>query len=237
MDIKKITLQLKEAYSTAEIVLEPHENPKAVHAVTKAQDGSSSVTVSVVDEIPAHHHKRTAEIYFVMKGSLTLFVNGETFILKEGDYHIVPPGETHWAQGNETWLEVYAEPGLVIEDVYYGEPQAIITFPHQSRLITSDVPVTRDILTSVFHCTVMEEDARRAVLRCGDTTITIVSHDTLPKELKDVHGYVIIDHSSLDKAIEEASKKDLALLFRQGALAFLCDSSHNVFELHERQTN
>ena len=236
MNSKKIAEALTKSYPGATILYEPTQKPKAVHAIIKAANGLSSVMQSVVDEIPAHHHKKTAEIYYVVKGSLTLFVNGETFAMHEGDYHIVQPGETHWAQGNETQLEIYAEPAWTQEDTIYGEPQAAVAFPHQSRLITDSVASTVDSLTVLFRCTVMEQDKRRAVLRCGDAQITVVLRESLPEALKELHGYVMIDHSNLDKVIEEAEKKQLTMLFRQGALAFLCDSSHNIFELHERQT-
>lgn len=50
---------------------------------------------------PLHVHRQTDESFYVMSGSLTLFVDGKTHHLEPGDYAYIPRGTPH-AQGNVT---------------------------------------------------------------------------------------------------------------------------------------
>lgn len=44
---------------------------------------------------PAHWHKVTTEIFYVLEGALALTANGETMTLGPGGYAFVPPGVVH----------------------------------------------------------------------------------------------------------------------------------------------
>lgn len=234
MNVKKVRQELRKQYPTATEILDPSDKPTAVY-MRMPIGNVASVMNGVVDEIPVHYHKRSAEIYYVVEGTLTLFVNGDTYTLGQGDYHIIQPGETHWGQGRETIVEIYSEPALSPSDIFYGEPQATLAFPRHMRIVSNDIAQTTDQLTSLFRCTIAQSGTEKLKFNCADAIVSVVARNALPKELSYINGYMIIHHSDIDEAIAEAQKKGMTLLYRQAALAFLTDESHNIFEIHERE--
>ncbi|NER38823.1 MAG: cupin domain-containing protein [Oscillatoria sp. SIO1A7] len=44
--------------------------------------------------VPAHSHPQE-QFGYVIKGSLELYMNGQTFLVKAGDSYVIPPGEVH----------------------------------------------------------------------------------------------------------------------------------------------
>jgi len=75
-----------------------------------------SVAISVVDKSAVHVHKKSTETYKVLSGILTLTKNGKPFVLHAGDSLIIFPGEIHFAEGNETWIECTSKPGWTPDD-------------------------------------------------------------------------------------------------------------------------
>jgi len=73
-------------------------------------DSKRAVAVAVIDKSPEHYHKVTTEEYEVIKGDLTVYLNGKPFKLLSGQKLIVRPGVKHWANGAETWIYCYSEP-------------------------------------------------------------------------------------------------------------------------------
>ena len=49
-----------------------------------------------------HYHRLTEEIYFVVKGSGRLEVDGETQSVRPGDAVLIPPGAWHTLENNGT---------------------------------------------------------------------------------------------------------------------------------------
>ena len=47
-----------------------------------------------------HYHARTEEIYFVIKGSGRLEVDGETHTVRPGEAVLIPPGAWHTLENN-----------------------------------------------------------------------------------------------------------------------------------------
>ena len=75
-----------------------------------------SLALAVIDRSAAHYHNRMTEVYQVIKGILTLYVDSEEFTLYEGQQFTVTPGRIHWATGDATWVEVYCTPSYTSED-------------------------------------------------------------------------------------------------------------------------
>lgn len=61
-------------------------------------------------------HKKTAEIYKVIRGKLTLYKDGKATELLEGESNTIKPGEIHYAVGDATWIEATSAPGWISED-------------------------------------------------------------------------------------------------------------------------
>lgn len=123
MDIQTIVHKLEKTYPGARIVKNPDQNSTEILCETDPVEKHTlySTAVAVIDSTPAHFHKISAEIYFVTKGTLTLFIEKERHILKEGEYAVIQPGQVHRAEGAETWIEVYSEPGWTKEDHYLAD--------------------------------------------------------------------------------------------------------------------
>jgi mannose-6-phosphate isomerase-like protein (cupin superfamily) len=47
------------------------------------------------DGAPPHYHERSAELFFVIGGSLQVLLDEQVTILREGDFLVVPPGVPH----------------------------------------------------------------------------------------------------------------------------------------------
>lgn len=62
------------------------KSPGGVIQIVKAERGMS---------IKPHHHKKTSEVFYILKGNGILFVGNDRNRRKEGDVIFCEPGETH----------------------------------------------------------------------------------------------------------------------------------------------
>lgn len=75
-----------------------------------------SLAVAVIDKSEPHYHNELTETYKILKGKLTVFIEEKAHQLEEGDEIEIHAGKTHYAIGNETWIEVRSSPGWKKED-------------------------------------------------------------------------------------------------------------------------
>lgn len=113
MNIPNVIEELKKKYPGKNIFLNNRQNcTEILCEISPTQSHPSySAVIAVVDKTDAHYHDLTTETYKVMKGVLTLTVDGRKLILNEGQSHTIEPGEVHEAQGNETWIQCNSKPG------------------------------------------------------------------------------------------------------------------------------
>lgn len=52
----------------------------------------------------------------MIKGELTLFIDGKKIVLKEGEKITIQPNTIHSAESNEAWFYTYSSPGWTPED-------------------------------------------------------------------------------------------------------------------------
>lgn len=69
----------------------------------------------IIRSVP-HKHKKMTQQYTILRGVLHLYVDGEKIELKEGDTYTIYPDQTHWAESDEAWVEIFSEPGWTQED-------------------------------------------------------------------------------------------------------------------------
>src|SRR3989344_3446540 len=95
MNTKKITEELKKEYPGKNIIFNLEKNPTEilVEVEPASEHPEYSIAISVIDKTEPHTHHKTAEIYQVLKGTLTLVKNGRSTVLKEGEVDIIKPGE------------------------------------------------------------------------------------------------------------------------------------------------
>lgn len=123
MDVDSVIKQLQSEYPGKPIICLPAENPTEVICEfdSREEHPDFSFAMAVIDRSLPHYHRRTTEIYRVLKGELKLHVDGEEYIMYEGQDWTIVPGQVHWAEGSETWVEVYSSPGYDPSDHYLND--------------------------------------------------------------------------------------------------------------------
>jgi mannose-6-phosphate isomerase-like protein (cupin superfamily) len=113
VDAQTVIKELQEAYPGKLIKSLPETEPTEIICEFDPKDEHPdfSFAVAVIDRSVPHHHRRTTEIYRVIKGELKLHVGHQEYVMYEGQEWTVLPGQVHWAEGSATWVEVYCSPG------------------------------------------------------------------------------------------------------------------------------
>jgi quercetin dioxygenase-like cupin family protein len=85
------------------------DNRARFHA-TSADTGAYALIESVApggSQPPLHVHRDESEGFYVLEGELTLWVGGETHVLRPGDFRFAPPGIPHTLRTGDSgarWL-------------------------------------------------------------------------------------------------------------------------------------
>lgn len=118
MNVEKVINELAQKYTGKKIVKNKEENPTEIicEIDPAANHPERGVAIAVIDRSEPHYHRKAIETYKVTKGELNVVINNQAHKLKEGEKLIIKPGDIHYAIGNETWVEVYSEPGWTPED-------------------------------------------------------------------------------------------------------------------------
>jgi len=118
MNIKKVIEELNKKYPGKKIIKNNENNPTEIlcEVDPSTSHPEYSLAVAVIDKSQQHVHKNSTEKYKVIKGKLILYIDGKRHDLYEGEKVTVNPNQTHFAEGNETWIECYSEPGWTFED-------------------------------------------------------------------------------------------------------------------------
>lgn len=113
MNSEKVIKELKENYPDKNIICLPEESPKEIICESDRKNG---IAIAVIDKSEPHYHKNLTETYKILSGELNLIINEENFLLKPGKTKTIAPNQTHYAIGNETWVEIKANPPWTPED-------------------------------------------------------------------------------------------------------------------------
>lgn len=118
MDVNRVINQLYQKYPGKKIIKTQPEQPTEIicEVDPTSKHPRFSVAVAVVDKIQPHFHRRTTEIYQVVKGSLTLVIEGRKHYLKEKQQKTIKPNQIHSALGSQTWIKVTSHPGWIAQD-------------------------------------------------------------------------------------------------------------------------
>lgn len=189
MNLKKITEELTAQYPGKKILSFPEKNPTSVRVEVESAEAHPeySIAVSVIDKTDSHLHHKTAQIYQVLKGTLTLVKNGRSSVLKEGEVDIIKPGEIHYATGAQTWVRIYSEPGLVEQDhiAMSGERARPVLSFRQERLLVEDFAKCLEFYTSVlgFEAGFTDKEHGYAELKTGDTLVALFDRKNMVEAL------------------------------------------------------
>jgi len=120
MNIPEVIEELKKKYPGKIIFLNNRQNCTEILCETEpaATHPSFSEVISVIDKTDPHLHDLTRETYKVIKGVLSLIVDGRTYVLNEGQTYTIEPGQQHEALGTETWVQISSKPGWKKSDYH-----------------------------------------------------------------------------------------------------------------------
>lgn len=118
MNVSKVIRQLKTKHPKKAIIQNNPTNPTEIvcETISSAENPKESVAIAVIDQSIPHFHKKTTEVYEVIKGTLKVKVDEKESLLKEGQKCAIKPNQVHSASGNETWVKCIARPGWKAED-------------------------------------------------------------------------------------------------------------------------
>jgi len=118
MNVSKVIEDLEKEYPGKAVFKNDEDNTTEILCeVAPSKDHPEySNAIAVVDKSVPHIHHKTKETYKILKGELTLYVEEEVITLKEGESYVIMPNNVHWAEGAETWIEAYSEPGWTYDD-------------------------------------------------------------------------------------------------------------------------
>ena len=105
MDIEKIRTELTKAYPGCHVKLAEDKR----EMVAEIWDGFA---VAVIEQSVRHFHRRTREVYRILRGTLFVACGGQGHVLQEGDTIAIEPGQIHFARapGAPAWIEVESAP-------------------------------------------------------------------------------------------------------------------------------
>ncbi len=123
MNILKVLEEFKSTYPGKRIVL--NDRNQCTEILCEVEPSSAHPTfskaISVVDKTKPHFHNLTTETYVVIKGTLTLSIDGISREMKPGDSVTITPGQVHEASGHETWFSCTSKPGWKQSDHHIVE--------------------------------------------------------------------------------------------------------------------
>lgn len=116
--VKTIIANLQTKYPGREIICDPPTNPMEiiVEIEPTGDHPDRSLALAVVGKSKSHYHQKSTEVYEVVKGTLTLVINGTKHLLKAGEKMTIHPFAVHHAEGDEAWFLTYSTPGWTVED-------------------------------------------------------------------------------------------------------------------------
>lgn len=118
MNVKRVVAELRSQYPGKNIVQLPRDNPSEIICeIDPTQEHQErSTAIAVIDNSYPHFHRVSQETYKIIKGTVTLCIEKESYILKEGDVKTVEPGKIHWATAGSAWVRVESTPGWTSQD-------------------------------------------------------------------------------------------------------------------------
>ena len=102
--------------STIRSLLDLSNAPVANHSLAEATIEAGEATVR-------HHHRVSEEIYYLVEGTATMELDGETTTVSAGDAILIPPGAWHQitaSAGGPVRLLCTCSPPWASDDTYFA---------------------------------------------------------------------------------------------------------------------
>lgn len=90
--------------------------------ISREDSGVSAWAHAVdIDGARAHYHRRATELYYVLEGEGTVFLDGQQHPVRKGSIVHIPPGVIHGARGRMRVL-VVGIPDIAEDDIFFPDP-------------------------------------------------------------------------------------------------------------------
>jgi mannose-6-phosphate isomerase-like protein (cupin superfamily) len=86
--------------------------------ITAADTPAVNVSHLRIDNSRYHHHRQMTELYYVLSGSGTIKLDGETHPIEQGDMVLIRPGVWHTSEGNMNVL-IAGVPAGEATDIFF----------------------------------------------------------------------------------------------------------------------
>jgi mannose-6-phosphate isomerase-like protein (cupin superfamily) len=86
--------------------------------ITAADTPAVNVSHLRIDDSRYHHHRQMTELYYVLSGSGTITLDGETHPIEQGDMVLIRPGVWHTSEGNMNVL-IAGVPAGEATDIFF----------------------------------------------------------------------------------------------------------------------
>jgi mannose-6-phosphate isomerase-like protein (cupin superfamily)/predicted enzyme related to lactoylglutathione lyase len=256
MNTKKVIQKLKEDYPSKKIYINTEDKPEEI--ICEIEPSSDhpeySSAIAVIDKTTLHFHKQAAEIYYVLEGTLNLFIENSRQVLKKDEYAVIKPGEKHYAKGNETWVLVYSEPGWSKEDHLFEEKEEVeIDYRgSQQKILVNNYKDSFNFYSKTLGLVVRygDEKSNFAEFEVGGDSFSIYSFNSFtklhklsrPRDVDDPNQKSLLTLTVVDinatykylmskkvKAMSEPTKnQELGLI-----VFYIFDTENNLIELNQ----
>lgn len=118
MNVTHVINELEEKYPGKKIIKNNEVNPTEIicEIEPSSEHPEYSRAIAVIDQSIPHYHIKSKEEYTILKGKLTLTVDGKEYHLSKGQKFIIHQIQQHSAKGDSTWVECKSSPGWKPDD-------------------------------------------------------------------------------------------------------------------------
>lgn len=118
MTAKDVITYFENNYPGRNIVSLPAENPTEIicEIDPTSEHPEHNTAIAAIKRSEPHYHKEATEYYKIIKGTLTLYVDGREIVLNEGSEYTIKPKSIHYATGDFAIVEVKSSPGWTSGD-------------------------------------------------------------------------------------------------------------------------
>ncbi len=256
MNTKKIIEKLKQDYPSKKIIINTEDKPEEIicEIEPSIDHPDYSTAIAVIDKSALHFHKETAVIYYVLEGTLNLFIENNKQVLKKDEYAIIQPGEKHYSKGNETWVLVYSEPGWTKDDhIFEEKEEAEIDFRgSQQKILVNNYKESFNFYRNTLGLIVRygDEKSNFAEFEVGGDSFSIYSYSSFSKlhklkELKDTDKpnqkslltLTVADINAAYKSLMSKKVKAITEPIKNDQLGlkvfYIYDPENNLIELNQ----
>ncbi len=102
MDADYVRAYFNRRYPGKDVVpLPPHKPTEMICEIERTVDPDQSVAIAFIERSEPHCHDVITEVYYVLKGHLDVYVDGQRHLVRQGHELTISPGQVHWAKGYE----------------------------------------------------------------------------------------------------------------------------------------